>query len=73
VLYPTEGRVPDKYRWVFDINPNAVFIDAYRRVILYGQDPDLKRVLLGAVIAVGTFLIGYYIFKRMEAGFADSI
>ena len=73
VLYPTEGKVPDKYRWVFDINPNAVFIDAYRRVILYGQDPDFKRVLLGAVIAVGTFLIGYYIFKRMEAGFADSI
>ncbi len=73
VIYPTEGKVPDKYRWVFDINPNAVFIDAYRRVILYGQDPDFKRVLLGAVIAIGTFLIGYYIFKRMEAGFADSI
>jgi lipopolysaccharide transport system permease protein len=74
VLYPLDnGTIPSKYRWVFDINPNAVLIDAYRRVILYGSAPDLKRVALGAVIAVGTFLIGYYIFKRMEAGFADSI
>ena len=42
-------------------------------MILYGDNPDFKKVLLGAVIAVGTFLLGYYIFKRMEAGFADSI
>jgi ABC-type polysaccharide/polyol phosphate export permease len=72
VLYPT-SRVPPKYQWIFDINPNAVFIDAYRRVILYGDNPDFKKVFLGAVIAIGTFLLGYYIFKRMEAGFADSI
>ncbi len=72
VLYPT-SRVPPKYQWIYDINPNSVFIDAYRRVILYGDNPDFKKVLLGAVIAIGTFLLGYYIFKRMEAGFADSI
>lgn len=75
VLYPIT-TVTDRahnYQWVFDINPNAVLIDAYRRVILYDQQPDFKKVLLGLVIAVGTFLIGYYLFKRMESGFADSI
>jgi len=73
VIYPLDDKVPHKYQWVFDINPNAVLIDAYRRVILYGVEPDWKKVGLGAVIAVGTFLLGYYVFKRMEAGFADSI
>lgn len=73
VIYPLDDKVPDKYQWVFDINPNAVLIDAYRRVILYGVEPDWKKVGLGAIIAVGTFLLGYYVFKRMEAGFADSI
>jgi len=72
VLYPASA-VPDKYRWVFDINPNAVLIDAYRRVILYGQEPDLKKVLVGAAVAAITFLVGYWLFKKMEAGFADSI
>jgi len=72
VIYPIT-TVPHRYRWVYDMNPNAVFIDAYRRVILYGQQPEFSKVLLGAVIAIGTFLIGYYLFKKMESGFADSI
>ena len=72
VLYPAT-LAPEKYNFVFDLNPNATFIDAYRRVILQGQEPDFSKMLLGAAIAVVTFLIGYYIFKKMEAGFADSI
>jgi ABC-type polysaccharide/polyol phosphate export permease len=72
VLYPATV-IPEKYEIVFDLNPNATFIDAYRRVILQGQEPDFEKVLLGAGIAIATFLIGYYIFKKMEPGFADSI
>lgn len=72
VLYPA-SRIPDKYSWVFDLNPNATFIDAYRRVVLQGESPDFEKVLVGAVIAVVTFVVGYYIFKAMEPGFADSI
>jgi len=72
VLYPIT-TVPEKYQIIFDLNPNAVFIDSYRRVILQGQEPDFGKVLLGALVAVLAFLIGYYLFKRMESGFADSI
>jgi ABC-type polysaccharide/polyol phosphate export permease len=72
ILYPHD-IVPEKYEIIFDLNPNSLFVDAYRRVILYGQDPELGRILLGLGVAVATFLIGYYIFKKMESGFADSI
>jgi ABC-type polysaccharide/polyol phosphate export permease len=72
ILYPID-IVPSKYDWVFDANPNALFITAYRRVILYGDNPEPGRMLLGLAIAVSTFLIGYYLFKKMEKGFADSI
>lgn len=72
VIYPID-TVPQKYQWVFDLNPNALFINAYRRVILYGENPELSRVLVGAAIAAITFLVGYWLFKKMEAGFADSI
>ena len=72
VLYPID-RVPDKYNIIFELNPNSLFINAYRRVLLQGESPGLDRVLLGLVIAVATFLIGYYLFKRMEPGFADRI
>lgn len=72
VIYPID-IVPEKYSIIFDLNPNSLFINAYRRVILYGEDPGLEKVLLGAAIAVITFIVGYWLFKKMEPGFADSI
>jgi len=72
VIYPVE-LVPDRYRVLFDLNPNSLFINAYRRVLLQGTGPGLDRVFLGVAIALLTFLIGYYLFKRMESGFADRI
>jgi len=72
VIYPV-SYVPDKYRIVFDLNPNSLFINAYRRVLLDGLNPGLDRVLAGLAIAALTFLIGYFLFKRMESDFADRI
>jgi lipopolysaccharide transport system permease protein len=72
VLYPVD-IVPARYQFVYEINPNSVFIHAYRRVLLHGDDPGLDRVLIGLIIAVSTFLVGYWMFKKMEPGFADRI
>ena len=72
VLYPVD-IVPERYQFLYDINPNSLFIHAYRRVLLHGDAPELDKVLLGLLIAVGTFLIGYYLFKKMEPAFADRI
>ncbi len=72
IIYPV-SLVPDKYEIIFDLNPNALFINAYRRVILYGESPGIEKVLLGLLIAVATFAVGYYLFKKMERGFADRI
>src|SRR6266568_6575693 len=65
VLY-TVDIVPPRYRFLYEINPNSLFINAYRRVLLHGEDPGVEKVLLGLVIAVATFLVGYYLFKKME-------
>ncbi len=72
VIYPL-SRVPPKYAFIYDVNPNALFIDAYRRVILHGQVPALEKTLVGLGVSVVTFLVGYYLFKKMEPHFADRI
>ena len=72
VIYPME-IVPESYRVIYDLNPNALMINAYRRVLLEGVSPGLDRLLLGLTIGVCTFIVGYYLFKRMEPGFADRI
>lgn len=72
ILYPVD-MVPSKYRFLYDLNPNSLFVNAYRRVILHGQSPGMEKLLLGLGISLATFLIGYYLFKKMEPAFADSI
>ena len=46
IIYPID-IVPEKYLWIFELNPNSLFINAYRRVILYGEAPDSKRCSSG--------------------------
>jgi len=72
VIYPL-SIVPHEYAFIYDLNPNALFIDAYRRVILHGQVPSVEKTLLGLGVSVATFLVGYYLFKKMEPHFADRI
>ena len=72
VIYPVE-MVPDRYKILFDLNPLSLVLNAYRRVLLDGTSPGWDRMLLGIAGAFLAFLLGYYLFKRMEAGFADRI
>jgi len=67
IIYPVD-IVPDRYRILFDLNPNSLLINAYRRVVLLDLSPGSERLLLGLGIALGTFVIGYYLFKRLESG-----
>jgi ABC-2 type transport system permease protein/lipopolysaccharide transport system permease protein len=53
------------------INPIGPVIDAWRRTVLENQAPDYTTLGIGAISAVVVLLIGFRIFKRLEAAFAD--
>lgn len=72
VIYPMD-IVPERYQIVFELNPNAVIINGYRRVVLLDSSLGITRLLMGIGVALGSFLVGYYLFKKMEPGFADRI
>lgn len=72
VIYPAD-LVPDKYRLLFQINPMAVFINAYRQVILGGGPPKYSSLLVGLVVSTIVLLIGFSYFKSREKIFADNI
>ena len=72
IIYPVD-IVPERYKIIFDLNPISLFINAYRRVVLQDISPGWDRLLLGLAISLATFIIGYYLFKHLERGFADHI
>lgn len=72
VIYSSD-MVPDKYRLVFQINPMAVIINAYRQVILGNGAPKYTSILIAFVVSFVTLLIGFSYFKSREKIFADNI
>jgi ABC-type polysaccharide/polyol phosphate export permease len=72
VMYPME-IVPTRYLFLYDLNPNAWFIEMYRAVLLHGRSPSGEELLWCAGAALGTLMAGYYFFKRVEPRFADRI
>ena len=73
VAYPLSA-VPDKWRTLFSfVNPLTGVLDGFHRALALGLSPDPRLMLISAggscLIALG----GYWMFKRMEHGFAEAI
>jgi lipopolysaccharide transport system permease protein len=63
--------LPQKYQFVFSLNPLTFFIDQVREVALWGRPPDwmgLARYAAGSVVAV---YLAHAWFRATSKGFAD--
>jgi ABC-2 type transport system permease protein len=72
IFYSVE-IVPERFRFIYDLNPNARFIASYRYSVLSDTSPPVLSLLAAALCGILAFLIGFYIFKLMEPAFADRI
>lgn len=72
IIYPT-SFFPQEYQWVFQINPMAVFITSYRQVIFQGTLPDFYHLGISLVVCLLTYLLGLFIFKKLEGRIADAL
>lgn len=72
VIYPV-SQVPSQLQPIFFLNPMAVLIDSYRRVILFQQPPNWLLLGVTALESLVLMMLAYRIFKRAERRFADVI
>lgn len=72
VIYPA-SQVPEQWRTFYFLNPMAVFIDSYRRVVLFSQWPDWPWLIFTTFVSIVVLALGYRYFKRAERQFADVI
>jgi ABC-type polysaccharide/polyol phosphate export permease len=52
-------------------NPMAAVCESYRRTLVYGDAPDWPLLGVAGLSAGALLAVGYYVFKRLEPGFAD--
>jgi len=72
VIYPAD-IVPSQFKFVFQLNPMAVIINAYRQTILGGGQPNFYSLIIALFLSLSILLIGFSYFKSREKIFADNI
>jgi lipopolysaccharide transport system permease protein len=70
VFYPV-SMVPERFLGLYMLNPMAVIIHSYRRVLLYGQCPDLGQLAIALVVVTVALFIGWVVFRHLEWRFAE--
>lgn len=65
--------IPEKYRFVYGLNPLAGVIEGFRSVLLKTMAFPTQMVLVSALMSLILFVIGISYFKQIERYFADII
>lgn len=71
VIYPI-STIPEKYRFLYFLNPMSGILEGYRTAIFYRSIPDYTLLIAG-LEAVAVLVFGYWLFKRLEFQFADVV
>jgi len=72
IIYP-EAIVPERFRWLVNLNPFTSLIRNYRRIFLESQSPEWQGLGYFTLIAIVVFVFGYWWFARTRKNFADVI
>ncbi len=71
IVYPG-SLVPERYRFIYDLNPMSGIITAYRAAAL-GEPIHWQSVGIAALVALAFLLTGWWQFRRMDRHFADIV
>ena len=72
ILY-SQDSIPPEYQWILKYNPMTYIVNAYRNIFYYKTAIDLKSIILLIIIAIGGCVCGYWIFSKLQKGFAEQL
>jgi len=72
VAYPI-SKVPEKWRFLYSINPIVGVLGGFRWAVLGTPPPDPWALLIGVVALAVILTGGLFYFRRMEQTFADVV
>lgn len=72
IFYPPT-LFPRAARFLLLVNPLAILVDAYRAVLIRGGWPAPAPLLVLTACAGALFAFGFWLFRRLQPGFADAV
>ena len=71
VLYDVSAA--GRWQHLLLLNPVAPILDALSRTVIAGQQPDFAWLAYSAAMAGLAWVVGVYVFRRLEPRFAESV
>ena len=72
VAYPA-SLVPEKWRWLYGLNPMAGVIEGFRWSLTGHGDPPGRLVLISAAVVLAVLLAGIAYFQKVETVVSDVV
>lgn len=72
IVYAAQD-IPTAFQMVMKLNPMAHIINGYRSIFYYQTMPDLKALFILLAISVAACIGGYFIFRKLQKGFAEEL
>jgi ABC-type polysaccharide/polyol phosphate export permease len=72
-IFYDSTRIPQKYADIYQFNPVAALVMASRYILVHGMAPPSSLLIKLACSSVLVFLIGYFVFRRLRAGFYNQL
>lgn len=70
IVYPL-SKVPDRFEWLFRLNPLTYLVEAYRGAVIDHHGLALAPFGAFCAAALVVFVGGYWVFQRFKYEFAD--
>jgi lipopolysaccharide transport system permease protein len=65
--------IPEKYWYVYSLNPMVHIVTCYRQILMWGVQPDWFALAIITAITLILLPIGYALFKRQSLKFVEEI
>jgi lipopolysaccharide transport system permease protein len=72
-VFYEHSQVPERFRWLLDLNPLTTIIAAYRSLLLGTPGPGAVRLAAVTTASVALAVLGHLVFTRLAPRFADHL
>lgn len=72
IMYNME-YVPEQYRSLIVLNPMTPIVEVYHQILYYRIVPTPNYLLLAGGVSVITFIVGFWLFEKLDKNFAEEM
>lgn len=72
IMYDVD-YIPEELRTLFFLNPMTPVICVYHDILYYKQLPTVDYMIQSGVVAVIVFLVGFFVFAKLDRNFAEEM